>query len=111
MSGWLETLVPGPVVVRQSSYDVPACNGQIVAIGSLGAACTVRLPAAPVLGQIVVIKRMGTVDETITVDGNGKTIDGYSTLSTPLGQHYACLWLCYNGSAWSVLGTYYAMPS
>lgn len=105
--GWLESFVPGPVVLRTSAYTVPACNGQVVVVGSLGAACTITLPEAPITGQIVIVKRAGAEDEMLTVSGNGKLIDGGATYA--VSGDSGCVWLCYSGSAWCVLSTYVAM--
>ncbi len=106
---WLEDFLPGPVVARTSSYTVPPCNGQVIMVGTLGAGITITLPAEPVLGQLVAVKRTGAFDNTITIDGNGKTIDGTATLSALLSHNRAAVWLCYNGSAWSVLSSYYVL--
>ena len=109
MSSWLEDLVPGPVVRRSSSYAVPACNGQIVIVDALGAGITITLPAVPVVGQIVVVKHAAEDAYSVSIDGNGKMIDGLSFRT--LTGAYACAWLCFNGSTWSILGTFVVLPS
>ena len=83
---WLEEYAPGPVVRRSASYTVPACNGQCVIVGALSAACVITLPAAPVLGQIVIVKRAGASDYALTVSGNGARIDGAASMALAMAS-------------------------
>lgn len=102
-NSWLDEFVPGPVIVRSVSYAVPPCNGQVVIVSSLSAAITITLPAAPVTGQIVVVKRATAQTTTITIAGNGKLIDGVSYKTLTIA--WESCWLAYTGEVWAVIGT------
>jgi hypothetical protein len=69
-------------------------------IGCTAANITLTLPVAPGANRILVIKdESGNATPTpITISGNGKNINGLSTLS--LDQSYASFNLYFNGTAW-----------
>lgn len=69
-------------------------------IGCSASNITITLPAAPVSSRLLVVKdESGTATATpITLNGNGKNINGNATLS--LDQNYASFNLYYNGTAW-----------
>lgn len=64
---------------------------------------SVTLPTSPMNGQTFVIKdgSGNAQSNNITINGNGKTIDGNSTIL--LRNNYASFTLSYNGTQWSVL--------
>jgi hypothetical protein len=64
---------------------------------------TVKLPASPRMLQLVEVKNPygGAGSNNITVDGNGKQIDGASTYVIAID--YGSVTLRYNGTAWGVL--------
>jgi hypothetical protein len=52
-------------------------------------------------GQIVIIKKIDSSANACTIAGNGKTMDGASSLS--LGTQYQVERLQYNGTSWSAI--------
>lgn len=65
------------------------------------AAFSVTLPASPVLGQVINVKKIDASANAVTVDGNGKNIDGTATKS--IGTQYTTITVQYNGATWDVL--------
>lgn len=65
------------------------------------AATTVNLPAAPTASFLCVVKDGGGVAQIypITVNGNGNTIDGASTVM--IRQNYGSLNFAWNGTSWN----------
>ena len=101
-ASWLEDLLPSNVIVRTSVYTVPVVNTQVVALAAVG--ITVTLPAAPVVGQTVIVKDLGFAGSgasTVRASG-GHKIDGSSTYDISL--NYASVVIVYTGINWSVIG-------
>lgn len=69
-------------------------------VDSSGGVRTTNLPATPLTGEIHVIKRNGA--NTVTVDGNGKTIDGAATRDLTIDDEWVTV--IYNGTAWEEIG-------
>lgn len=63
---------------------------------------TVKLDDGPADGDQVQFKRLG---EQVTIDGNGKTIDGEDELI--LGSKYDAVLLEYTGTEWSIMSAYF----
>ncbi len=108
MKTWLEAYAPGPVVRVNADYAVPASNGQIVVVTALSVASTITLPATPVLGQIVAVKRASLFDCAVTIAGNGAMIDGASSLA--LAGDYGAVYLAWTGIGWASLAAYTPAP-
>lgn len=62
------------------------------------AAFSLTLPAAPVTGQVYYIVRTNSGANNLTIDGNGKNINGSATLV--LTTQYEAAQLVYNGTEW-----------
>lgn len=85
-----------------SPYSVLSTD-YIIAADSGGGAITVTLPASPTTGRTIVIKdRDGDAATTnITINGNGKNIDGNSSYTIAIA--YESISLTYTGVQWSIL--------
>ena len=79
------------VTTKTGNYN-PAVNRDIVLMNGT---YTVTLNGSPVLNDIVDVKNIGS--GTVTVDGNGNTIDGESTISL---YQYESVCLVSDGSNW-----------
>lgn len=79
---------------KTTTYTFTTADDIVFASGTF----TISLPAAPVAGKPYRVKNTGT--GTITVSGNGHTIDGASTFTVD-GQ-YTALEFIYNGTEFSV---------
>src|SRR5690606_36105092 len=62
----------------------------------------IKLPASPVIGATVRVKRLSANANLVFVDGNGSTIDGDSAVSIKPGE--AALFRCYDTGKWARLG-------
>jgi len=69
-----------------------------VGISSSTGIRTLTLPATPKTGQQFHIKKTSSDSNIVTIDGNGNTIEGSSTLT--LTNQYDKLNIWWNGSAW-----------
>jgi hypothetical protein len=72
----------------------------LVAFDVSGGSSTVFLPASAPAGQTAMIKRVGSAGNTLTVDGNGSTIEGLA--SFPLGSPNMAISLIKRSSGWSI---------
>lgn len=61
---------------------------------------TQKLPASPATGHLINVKKIIAAN-TLTIDGNGKNIDGAATLTVT--TQYQSYTLQYNGTEWSIL--------
>ncbi len=66
-----------------------------------GGIVTLTLPASPTTGEIHNIKKSDATGNLCVIDGNGKTIDGAS--SVPLASQYSGDELYYDGTQWWVI--------
>lgn len=95
-SAWFTTVAK---TFADSGYVVPASNYTVL-VDPTGGTTVIKLSASPVAGQIVNIK--STAAGTVTIDRNGKNIDGAAsnlTISTSL-QSYT---FQYDGTGWWVI--------
>lgn len=93
----------GHVVGVRSINTTPTTgtsDDYFVTVDSSGGAITYNLEAAPNAGQTRIVKRNGA--SNITVDGNGKTIDGAATYILTVDDEWVAL--IYNGTQWEVVG-------
>lgn len=90
----------GPVRTSTSTtpYAVVAAD-EYIRIDSSAGAKEVDLPASPALGRTICIKRNGA--NNVTIDGNGKNIDGAATLVLSANYQTACM--TYGGTEWELL--------
>lgn len=63
---------------------------------------TVTLPASPVAGQLYQIKKIAAAN-TMTIDGNGKNIDGAATLAVTTNNQNYTLHYDSVGTQWRIL--------
>lgn len=66
---------------------------------NVGSTVTVTLPASPLEGQYIVLKDVAGGPNNITVQGNGNTIDGDTSLVLT-GASYEAIRLVFDGSDW-----------
>jgi hypothetical protein len=90
---------------KTSAYTI-ALGDFLVFTDSTSAAFTITLPSAPSTGETYRIKDSTgqAATNNVTISGNGKNIDGSSTYVLNLA--YAMIELTYNGTQWSVVGSY-----
>jgi hypothetical protein len=88
------------IKTETAAYSMVATDYTILC-NATSAAVTITLNAAPNTGQIVIIKKIDSSANACTIAGNGKTMDGASSLS--LGTQYQVERLQYNGTSWSAI--------
>lgn len=83
------------------SYTVTTTETVIVINKGTGASTTVTLPASPNTDRMLIIKdgKGDAGSNNITISGNGKNIDGSSTLV--ISTNYGKAGIVYNGTAWN----------
>jgi len=94
------------VVTVTSAYAVSSAVAQqpiTIRADATSAAFSVTLPAAPTLLQAATIKKVDASGNTVTINGNGKLIDGAPTVV--MGVQYAFRQVQYNGASWDVVSS------
>lgn len=91
------------VVTATGTIIVSTSDNIVVVNKTIGAASPVTLPSSPATHQYVVVKdgKGDANTNNITISGNGKTIDGGSTLI--IGSPYGSNTLIYNGTQWNII--------
>jgi len=88
----VSTKTSGPYTITPPDYLI---------IGNTTAGSfSVLLPAAPAVGDSYCIKK-SVAANTLTLDGNGKNIDGSATIS--ITTRYTSYVVIYNGTEWSII--------
>lgn len=102
--GDIVTLQSGAVfaatTTKTASYTVTSADYTIRA-DSTSAAVTITLPASPETGRIYNIKRINSGSNSVTISGNGKTIDGSSTVT--ISTQWTNVEVQYNGTTWDII--------
>lgn len=83
---------------KTGNYTLVATDDNIVCDTS-GGAFTVTLPASPENGRVYTIT-LETAGNTLTISGNGKNINGSSTIFTTVAG--TTIQLFYNGTQWNI---------
>lgn len=92
----------GRISVRtETTGPYTAADGDTLIIGDTTAGSfSVLLPAAPTTGQTFMVKK-SVAANTLTIDGNGKNIDGAATVA--ITARYTSYTVVYNGTEWSIV--------
>jgi len=70
--------------------DYTAKGGDIVLVNA-SADLYVYLPATPIAGDVIDVKRIDGGSDTVAISGNGNTIDGSNSLSIPFQYQSYCI--------------------
>lgn len=101
---WTAQLWIAPTVVTSASpYNALVTDGVIISNKSVAGAGTINLSSTLQTGRVVIIKdgKGDANTNNITVQGNGKNIDGAA--SKVINTAYGVLRLIYNGTEWNTL--------
>jgi hypothetical protein len=99
--GTANTIIPVSVTTTGTSITLTPSSYFVVINKAVGSPTTVLLLATPATGQTVIIKD-GKGDagiNNITINGNGKLIDGFTTFV--LNQGHQSINLTFNGTQWN----------
>lgn len=82
-----------------TNYNVSPSD-DVISIGTIASIITVTLESAPITGRTVIIKDANGLASTynITINGNGKNIDGNT--NNIITQAYGSVDLIFNGNKW-----------
>lgn len=100
-TSWSTLMIAGPVYIATGNYAPNGADNFIIVNRATGAATTITLPSSPVVGKTYIIKdgKGDAATNNITVNGNGKNIDGAA--SFVININYGSLSLVYNGTQWN----------
>jgi hypothetical protein len=92
------------VITSSGDVAVLSTDNVIIVNKTVGATTAVNLPSSPSTNQYFVVKdgKGDANTNNITINGNGKTIDGGSSLI--IGSPYGWNQLIYNGTEWNIIG-------
>ena len=93
-------LVGGQTVTSATTLGYGA--GRLIQLDASGAPFTLTLPAEPYVGMTFYLSEIAGSVNLVTVDGNGKNINGGPSLL--MNGAYRQRWVRYNGTQWIVIG-------
>lgn len=88
-----------PVSTKTSAYTITTSDYLVIG-DTTSSSFSIKLPASPSTGDPYVIKK-SVAANTLTIDGNGKNIDGAATIAVT--TQYVSYSLIYNGTEWSIV--------
>lgn len=88
-------------VLRTSAVTLASNSVRFNRLDSSGGAFTITLPAVPYPGMTFMFSEDANSGNAVTIDGNGKNINGAATLSMATG--YKQRTIRYNGTQWIVI--------
>jgi hypothetical protein len=86
----------GTISTKTGAYSILTTD-YLVKGDTTSAGFSITLPASPATNQIFRIKKIVAAN-TLTIDGNGKNIDGSGTLA--ITTQWECVTIIYNGTSW-----------
>jgi hypothetical protein len=101
-----ETIRHEEIVNGAGNYAVASDDYVITILRDTPEAASVVLPASPATSRSLIIKdgAGNAASFNITIDGNGKDIDGAATFV--ISKDYESAEIIYNGTEWNVIGSY-----
>lgn len=77
-------------------------SGRLIQLDASGAPFTLTFPPLPYVGMTFLLSEIAGSVNLVTVDGNGKNINGNPTML--MNGAYRQRWVRYNGVQWIVVG-------
>ena len=93
-----ENLSISPIQTKSATYGPTILTDKVILCDASIAPFTITLLAAPIYGQTMVFKKIDDSTHAVTIDGNGKLIDGDSTF--PVNIQWNAVVLIFDGVAW-----------
>lgn len=91
-------LLPG-ISTKTGNYTVLITDKFLRCDATTGA-FVITLPAAPSSGQTLIVKKIDSTANAISIAGNGKTIDGLASYT--ISAQWNSITLTYNGTTWDI---------
>ena len=90
------------ISTKTTTYNPTLVTDRFIRCDATSGAFSVTLLAAPVTGQMIFFKKIDSSSNAITVNGNGKNIDGVATCTLMQAQ-YNSFGIIYNGASWDII--------
>ncbi|MCO6149719.1 hypothetical protein NHE85_16625, partial [Flavobacterium sp. NRK1] len=100
-NGVLKTVSSMPGIRTETTDYLAVLADETILADAVTADVTVTLPDEPITGKKYYIKKIDTSDNKVTISGNGKTIEGLSSISGALP--YQGWVLQYSGTGWFII--------
>lgn len=84
-----------------AANDTATTSDYTILGNATSAAFTETLPAGPMKGEILRVKKIDSSSNAVTISGNGFNIDGASTQA--ISTQYTAITMQFDGSQWWVL--------
>lgn len=94
------TLAPLTVTARTTGPYTILSTDDVITGDTTGGSFSILLPPAPTTGDHYYIKQIAAAN-TLTLDGNGKTIDGAASIG--MATQYEFYHVVYTGTEWSII--------
>ncbi len=85
-----------------SATTLTSDSGRLIQLDASGAPFTLTFPPLPYVGMTFILSEIAGSVNLVTVDGNGKSINGGPSLL--MNGAYRQRWVRYNGVQWIVIG-------
>lgn len=107
--GYVDQLInnlPGNIIVpfTYNNDDIISENYGLILVDANANDVDLKLPANPTTGKIFYFKRIDNSGNTVSISGDGKTIDGANSFN--LNVQYSSKSIIYNGTEWSIVSNY-----
>lgn len=89
------------ISTKTTTYNPTLITDKYIRLDATGGAFAVTLLAAPTTGQMMFFKKIDSSTNAITINGNGKTIDGAASVT--LSAQWNAIGLIYNGTTWDIV--------
>jgi hypothetical protein len=89
------------ISTKTTTYNPTLITDKYLRLDATDGAFTVTLLASPIQGQMIFFKKIDSSSNAITINGNGKTIDGAASYT--LSAQWNAIALIYNGTTWDIV--------
>jgi hypothetical protein len=90
-----------PTQTKSATYNPTLVTDKCILCDATNGAFTITLLAAPVTNQCMTFKKIDATNNAITINGNGKNIDGAASFT--LTAQWNAITIVYNGTAWYII--------
>jgi hypothetical protein len=89
------------ISTKTTTYNPTVITDKVILCDAASGAFAITLQASPVNGQSITFKKIDATTNAITINGNGKNIDGVASYT--LSGQWNSITLVYNGTAWFII--------
>ena len=88
------------ISTKTTTYNPTLITDKYIRCDATSGAFAITLLAAPTTGQNITFKKIDSSANAVTINGNGKTIDGAASVT--LSAQWNAITLSYNGTTWDI---------